>query len=57
METQRNRSQVKEQKKSPEKGLNEMEASNLSDTEFKVMIIRVLKSMKKSIKTIKNSKK
>ena len=35
------------------RGLDEMEASNSSDREFRVMIIRVLKSMKKDIETIK----
>ena len=30
-----------------------MEASNLSDREFRVMIIRILKSMGKDIETIK----
>ena len=43
---------MKEQENSPEE-LNEMEASKLSDIEFKVMIIRMLKSRKKDIETIK----
>ena len=30
-----------------------MEASNLSDTEFRVMTTRILKSIKKDIETIK----
>ena len=30
-----------------------MEASNLSDREFRVMIIRIFNSMKKDIETIK----
>ena len=38
---------------SPEE-LDEMEASNLSDKEFRVMIIRILNRMKKYIDTIKN---
>ena len=33
-----------------------MEASNLSDTAFKVMIIRILKSMKTDIGNIKKDK-
>ena len=41
MGTQRNRLQMKNQEKSPEKEQNEMEASNLSDIEFRVMIIRI----------------
>ena len=57
-------SQMKEQKKSPEKELNEMETSNLPGTEFKTLVIRLLKelsenfnkeivSIKKDIETIK----
>ena len=30
-----------------------MEASNLSDREFRVMIIRILNSMKKDVETMK----
>ena len=52
MGRQRNRYHVKEQDKYPEK-LYEMEASNLSDREFRVMIIRILNTMKKDIETIK----
>ena len=40
---------MKELEKSPEKGPNKMEASNLLAIEFKVMIIRMLYSMKKDI--------
>ena len=36
-----------------EEDLNEMEASNLSDKEFMVMIIRIVSSMKKDIETFK----
>ena len=50
---------MKEKEESPEKELNEIEASNFSDTEFKVMVIRMLKelsgnyiSMKKDIETM-----
>ena len=46
MERQRNRFQMKEQESSPE-DLIEMQASNLSDEEFRVMITRMLNSMKK----------
>ena len=46
---------MKEQENSPEEELNEMEASNLSDIEFKVMIKKMLNSMKKDIETIKKS--
>ena len=37
---------MKEQENSPEE-IDEMEASNLPDREFRVMIIRILNSMKK----------
>ena len=36
-----------------QKKLNEMEASNLSDTEFKAMVIRMLNSIIKDMKSIK----
>ena len=49
---QRNRSQMKEQENTPEE-LNEMEASNLSHIEFKVMIVRILNNMENGIETIK----
>ena len=42
----RNRFQMKEQENSTEE-LDGMEASNLSDREIRVMIIRMLNSMKK----------
>ena len=42
----RNRPQMKEQENSPEEELNKMEASNLSDREFRVIIIRILNSIK-----------
>ena len=47
MKRQINRPQIKEQENPPEEELSEMEASNLSDIEFRVMIIRILNSMKK----------
>ena len=53
MGRQRNRPQMKEQENSPEKELDEMEVSNLSDRDFIVIIIRILKCMKKDIETIK----
>ena len=44
---------MKEQENSPEEELDEMEARNLSDKEFRLMIIRTLNSMKKDIEAIK----
>ena len=43
---------MKEQENTPEE-LNEMEASNLSHIEFKVMIVRILNNMENGIETIK----
>ena len=37
--------QIKEQIKTPEKQLNRMEISNLSDAEFKTLVIRMLKEV------------
>ena len=45
---QRNMAQKKEQEKSPEKELNEMEVSKLPDTEFKTMAIKMLKELRTS---------
>ena len=43
MRRQRNMAQMKEQNKTPEKELNKMEISNLSDAEFKTMVVRMIK--------------
>ena len=43
---------MKEQENSLEEELDEMKASNLSDREFRVMIIRTLNSMRKDIEII-----
>ena len=40
--------QVKEQIKTPEKELNNMEISNLSDAEFKTLVIRMLSELVKN---------
>ena len=50
---QRIRPQIKYQENSPEEGIEEMEENNLSDRGFRVVIIRILNSMKKDIETIK----
>ena len=42
---QRNMAQVKEQIKTLEKELNKMERSNLSDAEFKTLVIKILKEL------------
>ena len=54
MGRQRNNPQMKEKEDSPEKELNEIEASNVSDIEFKVMVIRMLKELSENYIRIKN---
>ena len=53
MRRQRNMAQMKEQIKTPEKELNEMEISNLSDAEFKTLVIRMLKELSEDLNSIK----
>ena len=55
MGRQRNRPQKKGQENSPEQKLDEKEATNLSDKEFIVMIIRIINNMKKDIEIIKKN--
>ena len=50
---QRNMAQMKEQIKTPEKGLNEMEISNVSDKEFKTLVIRMRRKPSEDLNTIK----
>ena len=45
--------QVKEQIKTPEKEVNEMEINNLSDAEFKALVIRMLKELSEDLNRIK----
>ena len=44
---------MKEQIKTPEKELNKMEISNLSDSEFKTLVIRLLKELSEDLNSIK----
>ena len=53
MRRQRNMAQMKEQNKTPEKELNKMEISNLSDAEFKTLVIRMLKKLTEDLNSIK----
>ena len=39
--------------KTPEKELNKMEVSNLSDAEFKTLLIRMLKELSEDLNNIK----
>ena len=48
--------QMKEQKKSPKKQLNEMEASSLPDTEFKTVVMRVLKELRARVDELRELK-
>ena len=50
---QRNIAQMKEQIKTPEKELNKMEISNLSDAEFKTVFIRMSKELSEGLSSIK----
>ena len=53
MRRQRNMAQIKEQIKTPEKELNIMEISNLSDVELKTLVIRMLKELRGYFNSIK----
>ena len=52
MRRQRNMAQMKEQVKTPEKELNEMEINNLSDAEFKSLVLRMLKELSEDLSSI-----
>ena len=45
MRRQKNMSQMKEESKTPEKELIKMEKANLSDAEFKTLVIRMLREL------------
>ena len=47
--------QMKEQIKTPKKDLNEMEISNLSDSELKTLVIRMLKKLSEELNSIKKN--
>ena len=53
MRRQRKMAQMKEQIKTPEKELNKMETSNLSDAEFKTLVIRMLKELREDLSNVK----
>ena len=53
MRRQRNMTQMKEEIKTPEKELNKREISNLSDAEFKTLVIRMLKELSEHLNSIK----
>ena len=45
--------QMKGQKKTPEKALNKMETSKLSDAELKTLVITMLKELSEDLSSIK----
>ena len=53
MRRQRNMAQMKEQINTSKKTLNEMEISNLTDAEFKTLVIRMLKELSEDLSSIK----
>ena len=44
---------MKEQIKTPEKGLNEMEISNLSDAELETLVMRMFEELSEDLNSIK----
>ena len=52
MERQRNNPQTKEKEETPEKDLSEIEPSNLSDIEFKLVVIRMLKELSENYREL-----
>ena len=54
MRRQRNMAQMKEQNKTPEKEQNKTGISNLSDADFKTLVIRMLKELIKYFNNIKS---
>ena len=55
MRKQRNMAQMTEQKKAPGKELNKMEITNLSDVEFKTLVIRMFKELTGYFNSIKKT--
>ena len=53
MKRQRNMAQMKKQIKTPGKELNKIEISNLSDAEFKTVVIRMLREISEDLNSIK----
>ena len=55
MRRQRNMAEMKELNKIPEKEVNKMEISNLSDAEFKTLVIRMLEELSGYFNNIKKT--
>ena len=54
IEETKNVAQMKEQNKAPEKQLNKMEIANLSDAEFKTLVIRMIRDLTEYSHNIKD---
>ena len=57
MKRQQNVLQIQEQDKTPEKQLGEVEISNLHETDFRVMIVRMIQDLRKKTKQNKTGSK
>ena len=57
MGRQRNNPRSKVNEESPDKKLNEIEASNLSDVKFKIMVIMMLKELNENYKELRGNYK
>ena len=57
MRRQRNMVQMKEQIKTPQKELNKREISNVSDAEYKTLVLRMLKELSEDLNSIRSSQK
>ena len=55
MRRQRNMAQMKQQNKTTEKELNEVEISNLTDTELKTLVIGMLEKISEDLNSINKS--
>ena len=55
MRRQRNMAQMKEWNNTLEKEITKMEVNNLSDTEFKTRVIRMLKELNEDLSSIKKT--
>ena len=53
MRRKRNMAQMKEQIKTPVKELNKREISNLSEAEFKTLVVGMLKELSEDLSSIK----
>ena len=53
MKRQRNMAQMKEQIQTPEKDLNKIEISNLSDALLKTLVVRMLQKLSEDLNSIK----